>query len=481
MTIADLLLEIPPTSAGIPSGQGDWRVVVELLAVDSSPPVALWDIGRWDVERWGSSEIGWIDITDRVRGMEWRRGSDEVYGRPRVGEIAVTLDDTDGLLDPWTSPALAQYLGPGTLMRCGLRSAVGISSPSTGTVRWIPQWTGLVDTWAPQWTSTGGNDRFVEVTLNETLRDLAQVETAPISPVGANEGAAVRATRLLSAASWRYGYLLEAQNLIEFPATNYQLSATTMIQNRLAELYLTADSSDTSFRSLRDGRAALTAVEYQGAVSSVDRHAFPLVAASWFRSALARQLPFYTLGRTDTVSSTVSGQPAHFLTIAYRPETFRSVADDADLANSVRLQSFAGGSGSFEQLDSIARVGMRSYNRTDLVLASPASDHLLDQLAQFYSVRRGLNTLRLDAVTVDTWARPLAQFLAVVSIEPTDRGRVRHPIADEGYIDGLTASIVHKVAPRVSGSSVVWTTSIRLDTRLVVGIPGAQFPETPPT
>jgi len=291
LTFADLLLQ-QPTGGGSPTGQGDWNLTVEILLPEVD--AGIWGISTWDESDWAA--LRWEDITERVRGMEWRRGSDEVYGRPRIGTIFLTLDDNDGQLSPWTSPN-AQYLGPGTVLRCGLVSATGIDDPDHGVVRWLPQWAGLVDTWAPVITSSNIADRRVEVRCNETLRDLAQVDDPALpSPVGSGETADVRTARLLDAAAWRYGLLVEAQTMPGYP-----LQSTEMAQNRIAECYLTADSSDTAFRSLRDGRAGLTASEHVGTTGSADPAAQPQVLSSWYETGDTWRRPIVYLDRYDSL------------------------------------------------------------------------------------------------------------------------------------------------------------------------------------
>lgn len=470
LAISDLLLQAP--SGGLPTGQADWSLVVEiLLPIESS---ALWGIDLWDESYWGS--LVWQDVTDRVRGQAWTRGSDEVYGRPRVGRIAVTLDNRDGLLDPWTAPS-AQFLAPGTIMRCGLISPTGIVDPLYGTIRWVPQWTGIVETWAPMISDSDYQDRWVEVTLNETLRDLAQVDDPALgSPVGAGEGAAVRVERLLDAADWRYGFTLEAQNLAGSPATSYGMQSTVMAGNRISELYLVADSSDTQFRSIRDGRAALTSPEYIGTIGDADVSVWPGAAVSWYEAAGDRT-PRLLLYPEDLIS-TPAGQRNVF--VAYRPQTFRSQSQDTEISNAVTLQRVGGVEQTHRQLASIERYGQRSFVRRDL-LNQTGDDPVVEQLALYISIRRALATLRVEAVTIDTWARPLDQWLAVVTAEPTQVGQIWSPIpaTPQPSIFGYVASITHRVSPRVSGSSMLWETDVRLDTREVRNVPGAQLPSTP--
>ena len=161
--------------------------------------------------------------------------------------------------------------------------------------------------------------------------------------------------------------------------------------------------------------------------------------------------------------------------VAFRTETFRSQSQDIDISNVVTLSSDGGTPQQYRQEYSILRYGPRSYVRSDYLTLS---DSQLLLFAQYISIRRALATLRLEAVTVDTWARSLQSFLAVVSLEPTDRAVVRAPLGDSPRpeLTGLVASIVHRVSPRVSGASLLWETDIRVDTRTVTGVPGAQLP-----
>ena len=469
LTIEELLAQAPPTSGGFPTGQGDWRLIVEILLPTADS--GFWGIGLWNASEW--AYLAWDDISDQVRGMEWVRGSDEIYGRPRVGRIRLSVDDQDGSLDPWAAPA-AQYLAPGTILRAGIVSPSGIVDTDYGTVRWLPQWTGIVESWTPQISSADAADRWVEISLAETTRDLSQIEEPALSsPVGSGEGADSRVQRLLTAAGWRYGYLLEAQNLVTAPTTSYPLQSTVMTQNRISETYVSADSSDTVFRSLRDGRGSLTSSEYFGDVGNVDREAFPLVLTSWDTQGLGRS-PLLLL---DVGDGTTTGIGFDHVTVAYRPETFRSQAQDLEIANSVTIQRVGGTAQTFTQVASVNRFGLRTYQRNDYL---NTTDTIPLQLAEAISIRQALTTLRLDAVTIDTWARPLSQFLAVVSTEPTDPARVTSPLGADPrpYLDGFVASILHRVSPRVPGSSVIWETEIRVDTRTITGVPGADLPAT---
>ena len=174
------------------------------------------------------------------------------------------------------------------------------------------------------------------------------------------------------------------------------------------------------------------------------------------------------------------GASGTLVSVAYRPETFRSQAQDNEIANAVTFQRVGGLPQTWRQEASIYRYGQRSYVRQDLLNAT-GEDATVLLLAQYTSIRRGLSTLRVDAVTVDTWARPLPQFLATIAMEPQDGAIIYSPLGDEPRpsIYGQVASIVHRVTPRVTGASMLWETEIRIDTRNVAGVTGAQLPPTP--
>lgn len=470
LSIAELLLQAP--RGGIPTGNGDWRLAVEM--VFPRPLAAIWGLGEWGTNEWGA--LGWSDITEHVRGLEWNRGSDEVYGRPRVGQLSLTLSDPLGDLDPFSSD-LAQFYAPGTVIRVGLVSGTGITDPDYGRVTWLPQFTGLIETWRPQYVGaqlaeTNSSDRIIEVTAAETLRTLAGVDELAVSPVGAGEEPGDRIGRLLTAASWQYGTLIEAQQLVSF---SYPLQATEMAQNRLAECYLTADSCDSMFRTLRDGRAGLTSPEYLGISpggGDADLAAWPQALVSYYVNGDGYRLPKFRLDRVDAVNGTETN-------VAYRLESFSGQSQDTELSNNVILSASGVTAQQFRQEASIERFGERSYVRHDYLNTTTAA---IAQFAQFISIRRGLTALRLEAVTVDTWARPLPQFLATVTAEPGNNVVVYPPLTTgtRPYIQGFVASVVHRISPRVAGAAIIWETDIRVDTRKVVGIPGAELPSTQP-
>ena len=234
------------TARGCLVGHGDWRLVVERLNGDGST-VGACVVGSSPTGDAVVGSLEWEDLTAYVRGLEWFRGADEPNGRPRVGEILVTLDNRTGMFTPWTKFADTR---PGTVMRAGL-----VSTADARADGWLPLWCGIVDSWSPVFHGAriGGAvldaesfaEAAVEVVLVETMSTLARIDDNATGVVGGGEAASSRFDRLLTAAAWKFGTAAHTLNLAETIA----LQSTDMSANRLTEMYLTADSTAYIARS----------------------------------------------------------------------------------------------------------------------------------------------------------------------------------------------------------------------------------------
>ena len=463
---ADLCQQKPLSAHGVPAGLGDWRFSVEvLLPADAS---ALWGVGLWGTAEWNT--YAWHDVTDYVRGLEWKRGADEVYGRPRVGEAVITFESPSGLLDPWSQPAglgdFASFFGPGTVIRAGLASYT-----DTRAGGWLPQFTMVVDSWVPGYVDGNKADTYVTVTAVETLRDLAGIDdNALASVVGGGETATARIERLLDASDWRYGLIVEARHLIDFPGS-YTLNSTDLSLNRVAECYLTADSVDAVFRTHRTGAAFLTNVEYQ--TDPIDTHQIPLGAFSKSNATQA----WIGFDWQDGSATGHGGVPFRFM--EYIPDSFRSGNDDANITNDARFARVGGTQQTFEQTASIERYGRRTLVRNDLLCVNDAVCQLI---AQYVTIRRALNTLRVDALKcmVTDYTDP-DRGLTLAAADVGDYSVVYPPDGDTGTrprVLGFVRSVTHRVTPR-HNERVTWEATFAFDTRTVQNLNGAQLPSTP--
>lgn len=469
LTVDQLLQQPPATDRGALIGLGDWRLVVEALLPADGP--SIWGVGVWGTAQW--NVLAWQDITPWVRGLDWTRGGDSPYERPRVGELTITLDSAGDRWSPWNmtppvgSPA---YFAPGTIVRVGARSAT-----DTRANGWLPQITCIVDTWSPEYVGLRA-DRYIDVTAVETLRDLATIDSNALpGVVGGGEDPVTRIQRLLDAAGWKYGLRLEAQHLIFSPGS-YPLQSTDMANNRLAECYLTGDSCDAQFRTDRTGAALLTNIEYIGTVGPADVNMLPLAAFS--KAGTYPFIGFDWYGHTETVSTIVREY------VPYDNESFKSLNSDDAVINDARFARVGGTQQTFEQLASISRYSRRTLTRNDLLVTS---DAVAKQIAQYTTIRRALNTLRVSNVDISVTDRGTTAGLVALaadaqsycSVFPPDKlPWAPSPDPTRVSITGFVASVRHKVTPRNRGA-LSWTASFGIDTRTVNNLPAAQLPPTP--
>lgn len=266
-------------SGGFALGLGDWRLSLEMLVPGSD--AARWGTALWDVDEWPGEDVGssvrWRDLSQFVRGVSWARGATSVGTRPENGVMEVTLDNRGYRFSPWnavsswngtvvTDPAgniVPSYFGPGTLIRLAVYSPSGQLDPVTDPDNldpsspraWVPLFAGVIASWSDAIVE-GGADSFVTVVAEETLSALAQTIDPPVDPVGAGERAVPRLSRLLDAALWRFGPIID-RYVDPLPVANMGLQATEMATNRIEECYLTADSVGGVFRSDRSGLPTL--------------------------------------------------------------------------------------------------------------------------------------------------------------------------------------------------------------------------------
>jgi hypothetical protein len=474
-TIAERLAEAPDTSHGAPIGVDDWRLSVEFLL--PSDPDNVWGVGKWGTARWDDWE--WFDATSYVRGLEWFRGADEPYGRPRVGELTLTLANADLEWSPWnvdSTIAAPTAFAPGTIVRVGCRSATSPNPDiSTG---WLPQVCAIVDTWEEQRSGVVA-DRFVTVTAYEPLRDLAGIdENALTSVVGLGDTGPERIARLLEASDWRYGLIDD----IGWDDSSWTVQSTDMAINRLTECYLTADSCNMEFFTHKTGQAIITSRWYQTAVG-MDEATWPLKEHSWDDpsgngGATGRPLLVFDVEYTrDAIANY-----RDWLHVPYDPDTVRPISEDAYIVNDARFTRVNGlGQAYYENRYSIKRFGRRTLPRTDLICQY---DDQPEWLAEQTVERQGRTTLRLDEIEVATSDRGDDVYVGVIAADVGAYAIVYSDIADTAdgtsrpRITGWIRSMQHQVTPRHEGG-VTWRTVFAVDTWLVENIPGATLPEDP--
>ena len=445
-----------PVATGSLIGVGDWRLVVEALLPETGS--ALWDFARWDEDVWG--ELDWYDMTPYVRGMEWRRGADAYLGRPRVGSATITLDNADARWSPWNPDPPAgsvAYFAPGTVVRCGV-----VSDTDTRAGGWIPQFTIITDSWSESLFGVGA-DSWIDLAGFETLGWLAGIDDNALPvPVGSGEGAAQRLVRLLDAAEWPFGLVVDAENLD--PVTEYPLLSTDMAANRIAECYQVADSSDVWFRSSRKGEAIAENLVNSTVARTSD--VWPLIDFG-----VSTPNPHVAFVPFDDDPDTV-------LYVTYDADSFSTATDAEHIMNDARWARAGGTQQIVEHAASIARYGRRSQPRTDLL---NDNDTDVAALAALEVNARARSTIRVQAVTIASSDRGDDKYLATIAADigvPCDAyppGTVKADLGDQPGLGGRIESMTHRITPRSAGH-ITWQTVFGVATSEVRNLVAGELP-----
>jgi microcystin-dependent protein len=138
----------------------------------------------------------WIDVTDRVRGLEWDRGATEPLTQSDVGTASITFENLDGLVSPWATsgefsnpaPSLPQWdvtawdevgvggmssmIRPNTPFRFGTTQI----NPDTHEETYTALFTGLLETVTED--TEQNVDAWIYVSLVDVAVSLAAIGTA---------------------------------------------------------------------------------------------------------------------------------------------------------------------------------------------------------------------------------------------------------------------------------------------------------------
>ena len=455
---------------GVHIGSGDWRLHVERLVGDAEG--AVWDLSEWAVDEadtnpdaWVWASLEWESLNQWVRGIDWVRGGEQPNGRPRIGEITVTLGATPddaaefaASCDPWQNYANTR---PGTILRAGLTSETDARADG-----WIPLWTGNVESWPPSYTGVRDSgyraDLVINVTLTETLARNARIDNNALgSPVGSGDTILDRVDRLLTDAEWQYG-LVSLLDPVGEPST--ALQSTDMAANRLTELYLTADSSYTAGAF---GGKGVVMSDVTGACLVTTGSTWRLSRLADFSSAFSGTLATIAFGHED-------GSDGETWEIAYVPDSVETVNDPEGIVNDHRYTRVGGAQQTFDHPVSIGQFGRSQRVRGDLIMSVDA-DALA--LAEIDNDREARTALRVDAVDIVATGRPMA-LLAVAAIDWGDNVLMYPPTGADftGVGVGVVRTLTHRVTPLHSGG-VHWTATYALDFVNFLNLPGSILPE----
>lgn len=347
------------------------------------------------------SGLDWYPVTGRWTGASFDRG-DPSSDLPQVGVMQLTLDNSDGMLSPWTGafPRNASaYAGPGTLVRLSVFNGL--------LGQWYCLFTGLTESWNVTFDALRQLSE-VDLTVVETTTILGQInDNALPGVVGGGEYTVSRVQRLLDASGWQFG-------LVGYGGNTTTHQSTDMASNRLAELYLTADSGAYGTTQRMRFRADRTGAAYLG----------PETRSSWTLHA----------GRYVTEG------------------TLQINNDGTLILNAVSLAVAGGSSTTYERSASIGRYGRHSTQRYDLN-ATVGTD--LTTIASSM-LNKGAVTLRPTSFELDSTRDPYAPSYLDLSIGVTVVD------ADGNTFSGFRVAALHVDIRPLGADDVDWTTTVSL-------------------
>lgn len=204
----------------------DFSQAVEGIGVGASSAVSLWDLGEWDTAEWEEGTV-WTDVTSYCRVVDTNAEFSRELSGYNAGRLTVVLDNANGYFSPDNTDSP---------FRIGDSTAIGVLRPIrvrfnyNGTDFFL--FTGRVETWDE--TPDGLEGASVTVTAIDPFAELAAFDSYAQSSAGAGEVYGDRINRILDNAGWTGDRFVDDGV--------HTMQATTLAQNALTELKLTADS-----------------------------------------------------------------------------------------------------------------------------------------------------------------------------------------------------------------------------------------------
>lgn len=376
LTLAEATIEAPANGIGVPTGDGNWRLAVQALVSTGGARV-----GKCRVDTAKVSTYEWYDLTSSVTSLDWSRGAAINQGvpRPNIGVLNMALDNTDHEFSPWnfnvgtkTSGSISnpewnsEWAPRQTLIRVVMFQATASTSYSVDAdgfsiitrTNWKPCFTGFVESWNEVVDHGGSN--VIQAVVTETLGSLADVDKPAQASQGAGDELITRIKRLAYDAGWPFCIVAgNSPNYFSSTSPNlgagYTLQATTMDSKRLAEIYLSGDSvQSTLIFSDTDGSLK---VGYGNNVIPTN-----LLAGTLAYSGPIVRLTNSTATPPATDATTLPGTVTGYF---QAPLTLSSDADF--VINDVTFTRVGGTAQSSSTNDSIGKYGRRSVKRTDLI------------------------------------------------------------------------------------------------------------------
>ncbi|MGI5493887.1 hypothetical protein [Microtetraspora malaysiensis] len=348
-----------------------------------------------------AGDTTWVDVSQWVRAVSTRRGASRTRTpilRFEPGTCTITLDNSDRRFDPTNMGG--PYVGAGRTQVTPMR-AVRIRAAWNGTTYNL--FRGYADSWDITWWDP--NDAEAVVQCTDAFKVLANYDRTPVTPIGDGELSGARVNRILDSVSWP-----PVDRLIDTGDT--VLQATKLEGDALGELQLTADSDlgelyvDGSGRIVFRGRFGVT-----------------------------------TDDRSNTPQA-VFGDAGDGIELPYNRDGLAISYDDEQLINVARIGRAGGTVQTVEDAGSQAQYMVRTFERTDLLMAS---DEDAASVATWIISISKEPELRFDAITVSPDLDPDRMYPHVLGREIGDRITIIRrppgggaPIERDVWIRGIT-------------------------------------------
>lgn len=334
----------------------------------------LWEEATWDTSTWGPSLI-WTDISEYVMDFSIKRGRPRAINQYETGTCELTLENNDARFSPWNL-AGPYVLGGITQIRPWLPVRI----IATYNTQDYPLFYGYSQGW-PEDYGTSAKFNTTRIRLVDEFGKLAKTNGYEQTPVGAGELSGLRIHRLLD-----FGGCTAPRDIDLGTAT---MQATTLAQNLVSMLKLTADSEDGAIYVKADGTVAFK-----------------------------NRLSLFESARSKTVQSTFNHDGTDLRYLSVLPEF------SSDLFyNAAAIARSGGTAQTARDEDSIALYGVTAqYSRFDLICEL---DSQCQTIADWMVARFAQPQQRVKRITIDPRVKPSTHWPEVLGRELRDRVIVR--------------------------------------------------------
>jgi len=313
---------------------GDKSVTLTVeMGFGSADSTSLWNTALWNTTATWGSDIVWTDVTEYVMGFSTRSGRNRSVNQFDTGTATVTLRNTDARFSPWN--LAGPYVTAG---RTNIRPwrPIRISRLHEPGVVGIPSRQYLFYGYMTGFTESYSNNALNVVTVScvDELGRLARFNGFEQTPQGAGETTIQRVRRILNNAGF-------TGNFSTAFTTSVTCQATTLSQNALTELKLTADTEGGWIYAMPNMRPAIM---FKGRADAAADTRPPV--------------ELYDLSNTDP--------------LAFKYTSFTQQYSGDLVATSAAVGRVGGTAQRYTDQSARALYGDLQYSRTDLVAESDA-------------------------------------------------------------------------------------------------------------